>query len=800
LARVRLRQFNECHSSLEAKMRLATALTLVLALAASAAFCPSARGAEVSGEQVKAAIRKGVKYLRGSGILRKQARYGVGMNALGILAMLHCGVPPTDADLVACAKMCDAGIRKMLKGSQGNTYHVGSVATALAAIDRKRYHNTIKLCATWLIAAQNEDGGWRYQSAGAYKQRMEEARKRWEQRVRQNPRLGGIRRRWNRSRQTSDHSCTQFGLLGLRAAHDIGLDVPRETWKAAEKYLVDTQCKDGGWSYTSPSRSYGSMTAASLGGLYIVGMKLHARSRTCGEYDQNQRIAKGLNWLAKNFTVTENPGRGRSYVGYYLYALERCCAFSARRKIGRHDWYAEGAAHLVKTQNAAGNWGGGHRFGGHMADLDTIFNLLFLGKANSQVLIQKLDYGPKWDTDYHDAHNLAQRVGRELDQKLTWQVVSLRDPVDEWLQAPILYITGHGQLTLDDKQAKKVREFCERGGTIVADACCSNRTFDAAFRNAMAKVFPNVPLAKVHEGHPAYKVPHAIRNQGHHVWEGITTGCRTSVFYTRRDVSCAWDGNIHDPAKSLPGEVAMRLGVNVAAYAMGYKPLKDKLDEVPEQIVKKGVKDDGRVARGALVMAQLKHEGDWDPDPPARGAMLHLYAKATGARVDLNKTNVEPTDADLYKYPLLYMTGHRAFQYDDKAVKALREHLSRGGFLLCDACCGRKEFDKSFRELVVAVFPKHRLERLPADHKIFRMKYAVNTVEYRPILKQELAAQGPAKPHLEAVVVDGRAVLVYSPYDFGCAFEDFPCAHCRGLELPSAKKLLTNILLYAMTE
>jgi hypothetical protein len=784
-------------------MRHRTLIWLGLALTVSAFVPPRAAAADVTGEQVKAAIERGVKYLRGSGVLRKRASYGVGMNALAILAMLHCGVPATDPDIQRCAKLCDDGIREMLKKGQGNTYHVGAVTTALAAVDRRKYHDTIKLCATWLIAAQNEDGGWRYQSAGDYAKRMAAARKAWEKRVKQNPRLGRIQRRWTRSKQTSDHSCTQFGLLGLRAAHDIGLDVPQETWKKAEKYLVDTQGKDGGWSYTSPSRSYGSMTAASLGGLYICGMKLHQRSRVCGEYEQNERIAKGLNWLAKNFTVTENPGRGKSYVGYYLYAMERCCAFSARRKIGKHDWYAEGAAHLVQTQNKGGNWGNvrGRRFGRMgFRDLDTVFNLLFLGKASSQVLIQKLDYGPKWHTDYHDAQNLAQRVGRELDQKLTWQVVTLRDPVEEWLQAPILYVTGHGQLKLNDALATKLRDFCERGGTVVADACCGNRTFDTAFRAAMAKVFPNVPLAKVYDGHPVYKVPHTIRDPRHQVWEGITTGCRTSVFYTKRDLSCAWDGNIHDPAKSLPEDVAMKLGVNVAAYAMGYKPLKDKLDEVEERIVKKGIEDDGRVARGALVMAQLKHDGDWDPDPPARRAMLHLYAKATGARVDLNEVNVRPTDADLYKYPLLYMTGHRAFDYDDESVKALRQHIERGGFLLADACCGRKEFDESFRKLVAKLFPKHRLERLPPDHRIFRIKYAVNTVEYRPILKKELAAQGPARPLLEAIVVDGRAVLVYSPYDFGCAFEDFPCAHCRGIELESARKLLTNILLYAMTE
>jgi len=788
-------------------MREATISLLVLALLGGAILPLDRAEAQVTPEEVKAAIGKGVKYLRGTGLFNQKARYGVGMNALAVLAMLHCGVPVTDPDIVRAANMCADP-----KNWMANTYHVGCIATALAAVDGKKYRATIQKCADWLIGAQNKDGGWRYQSAAAYSERMKKARQAWEKRVKANPQLRNVRRQWGvRSSQMSDHSCTQFGLLGLRAAHDVGITIPAGTWRAAEKYLVDTQAKDGGWSYTNPPKvvgrvrsgaTYGSMTAAGLGSLYICGMKLHQRSKTCGQYEQNKRIAAGLNWLAQHFTVKENPGRGQSYVGYYLYALERVCAFSARKNIGKHDWYAEGANHLVGTQQPAGNWGrGGRRFGGaHMGDLDTIFNLLFLGKASSNVLIQKLRYGDKWNTDYYDAENLAKKVSQDLELKCTWQVVELDDTVESWLEAPILYITGHGLFTLTEQQRKRVREFCERGGTIVADACCSNATLDRSFRAEMARIFPTAPLTKLPEEHRVYMAPHKITDRRNLVWEGITTGCRTAVFYSKKDLSCAWDGNIHDPALAVDETNALRLGVNVAAYAMGYKPLKDKLDKVADPIARREIKDDGRVARGALVFAQLKHDGDWDPDPTATKGMLHLYAKATGARVNLKRKDVDPTDPELYKYPLVYMTGHKEFKYTPKQIEALREYVARGGFVLADACCGRARFDRAFRDLVKQIFPKHGLERLPLDHKVFRIKYSINTVEYRPILRKELPKPEDRKPFLEAVVVNGRAVLLYSKYDFGCAFEGFPCAACRGLELNSAEKLLTNILLYAMTE
>ena len=739
----------------------------VLAMAASfAAPCRTARAAEVTPKQVNQAIDRGVKYLRRTTLFNRRGSHGFGMNALAILAMLHCGVPKDDPDIVRMANM----IAK-LKPLPPNTYQRGSIATALAAVDARRYRATIKRCADWLIDAQNRDGGWRYTSRG---------------------------KRNRRGNQESDHSCTQFALLGLRAADDAGLKIPLKTWKDAEAYLIKTQLRDGGWSYTAKGQSYGSMSAASLGGLYICGLKMHARSKRCGEYQQNVRVARGLTWLAANFSVKQNPGRGAGHVSYYRYALERVCTFSARRNIGKHDWYAKGAAHLVRTQHPNGFWAN---------ELDTIFNLLFLGKASSKVLIQKVEYDhaarkPRWNTDYYDAEHLARKVSKELQQKVTWQVVRLTDKVDSWLEAPILYFTGHGKLVLTEKQRKKIREFCERGGTIVADACCMNKTFDTSFRAEMANVFPKIPLVKLHAGHPVYKVPHKIGEGGLLVWEGITAGCRTAVFYSKKDVSCAWDGTIHDARLSVDKKNASRLGVNVAAYAMGYKPLKDKLEEVKPGLAKRNIKDDGRVARGALVFAQLKHGGDSDPDPPATKGMLNLFSKATGARVDLVRVDVDPLAPDLFKYPLIYMTGHREFAYTDEQAAALRKYLDRGGFLLADSCCGFDEFDKSFRKLVTQIYPNPQksLAVLPPGHKIYNIKHRIKAVEYRAVLKKALPEGEKETPVLETVIVGRRPTLVYSKYDLGCAFEDFPCANCRGLELGSAKKLMTNILLYGMTE
>ena len=48
------------------------------------------------------------------------------------------------------------------------------------------------------------------------------------------------------------------------------------------------------------------------------------------------------------------------------------------------------------------------------------------------------------------------------------------------------------------------------------------------------------------------------------------------------------------------------------AYALGFNGLKKKLDDVT---VTKGAKHENKVERGSLVIGQLFHTGEWNPDP-----------------------------------------------------------------------------------------------------------------------------------------------------------------------------------------
>src|SRR5262249_52376686 len=93
----------------------------------------------------------------------------------------------------------------------------------------------------------------------------------------------------------------------------------------------------------------------------------------------DKAVGKGRDWLADHFTIEPKA----AYDLYYLYGLERLMALSGTREIEGHDWYDEGAAHLVATQHEGG-WN--DTCGPAPA---TAFGILFLGKATEKMLGRK---------------------------------------------------------------------------------------------------------------------------------------------------------------------------------------------------------------------------------------------------------------------------------------------------------------------------------------------------------------------------------------------------------------------------
>ncbi len=222
---------------------------------------------------------------------------------------------------------------------------------------------------------------------------------------------------WGYPAYRDDMSNSQYAYLGLRAARDCGAHVPAAVFlrgiqtalerqekegpkvmrilpspdPGASPYAIDSGDRARGWSYLmEPYVPSGSMTTSGIGLLAIANDALLRPKRWDGYTTQIehavQRAAQdGFAWLDKNWTVERNPGASAANWHYYfLYGLERAAVLGGRDLIGRHDWYVEGATHLVGKQAADGHWSTGMlgQSDYEASDLvDTAWALLFLARA-----------------------------------------------------------------------------------------------------------------------------------------------------------------------------------------------------------------------------------------------------------------------------------------------------------------------------------------------------------------------------------------------------------------------------------
>ncbi|MGE3807112.1 MAG: DUF4159 domain-containing protein, partial [Gemmataceae bacterium] len=601
--------------------------------------------------------------------------------------------------------------------------------------------------------------------------------------------------------------------------------IPDEVWTEIRDFYMETQRNDGGWGYHRNSSSTLTMTCAGLTGMYIAGME-HSSRQACGQYRDNETLERALKWIVAHFRFEDiDPDIGKARASFYnIYGIERVGRLSGQRFLGNHDWYREGCQVLVGqgplgknnplAQKDDGSWVGASGSFDRWKVVSTSFALLFLSRGRTPVLISKLKHGPgnDWNNDHHDARNLVRYARKELfkNQPLGWQIFApaqttienendLLDVTSELLQSPIVYFNGHYAPELSSNEIKLLQKYVENGGFIMVEACCGDKHFDKGFRDLIKKIFPDNELQPLAPEHPVWRSYHTISDFDTYPLEGIQQGCKTVLIYSPKDMSCIWElGKWEDPRAQL----AFRVAGNIIAYATGLELPRPRL--TPMEVLRAHV-DPKEVPRNYFQVAQLRHQGDWQPAPRAmRNLMSHLRDTA-GLDVVQRTEALAPQHPDFKNFKFLYMHGRNSFTYSEAELKQLRANLETGGLLLADACCGRPAFDKSFRDMANKLFPDAKLERIPLTNELFSKELnggqAIRLVKCR---RENASGQGADKeindvpPFLEGIKHKGRWVVIYSKYDLGCALEKHQSPECLGHDYQSALKLASAAVLYAM--
>jgi hypothetical protein len=354
-------------------------------------------------QHVDAAIVKGVKHLRTlqqpDGSYKPHGNWNVGTTALAVLTLSSCDVVLEDPAVEkALAYICGQSPRR--------TY---AQALSLMALD-KAY------TPAWEALKE------RRHRIETFQRRLPPRRLAWAKRLAAtlesqagSPGTWGYPPTNARSLLKFDSSNTQYGVLGLRAATRLGIEVKKSTWTGVVRYFGQVRERKGikgevhlvregeaapagretpvpmvaGFRYSTlegHSHAWGSMTCAGIASLSIVRDQLDRLGKRHFDRSRDREIEEMIHgawaWLDTHWAVDRHPRKsGTAWFYYYLYSLERAGILSGVKYVGGKDWYFEGAVQLIERQGKKGGW----NEGGGPDISETCFALLFLKRATAPI-------------------------------------------------------------------------------------------------------------------------------------------------------------------------------------------------------------------------------------------------------------------------------------------------------------------------------------------------------------------------------------------------------------------------------
>ena len=487
---------------------------------------------EVSRAQIEEAIDRGVQYLVSvqeadghwaytPGGKAEELQYKVGTTALAVLALQHSGTKRADAQLAM-----KKGLSYIVQQTpEPRTYSTGLIMQVLYGDNPTGYQALAAQYAWMVCMGQKREGP----QAGSWTYTLPILPANW-----------ATRSMTSISEQTgpSDDSNSQFGILALVFAEKMGFQVPRIIWERAREHYKSTQNKDGGWEYRSelygaglhgqvPQRSSPSMTLAGTVSAYLCEEMLADKShKQCAVPAANPVHEAGLAWVGKRWWPH------RSY--YEWYACERLGVLIGYSEFGGHDWYREGVPDMIAAIGTSADYSD--------PKVDTSFAVIFLARGRNPIIINKLKREGDWNLHRYDIKNLIEYISGPGQMPCQWRIVTLEAKVEFLLKVPILWISGHEALNFTAEEKAKLKEYVEKGGTILAEDCCSKKPFDESFRALLKELWPDSDLVDLPKTHAIYtnytKVASAPRLMGLALEKGQG---RFGVIYIPNGISCRWE-------------------------------------------------------------------------------------------------------------------------------------------------------------------------------------------------------------------------------------------------------------------
>ena len=199
-----------------------------------------------------------------------------------------------------------------------------------------------------------------------------------------------------------------------------------------------------------------------------------------------------------------------------------------------------------------------------------------------------------------------------------------------------------------------------------------------------------------------------------------------------------------------------------------------------------------------FVFATAQYDsGDWDSAPLLPANVIDSIARYTAIDVAPTGVIVPLAAPALFRYPLVYLTGHLPVRFTAAERENLRAFAQRGGLLFVDDHNHDIDgvFHKTATEELARVYGP--LREIPNAHPLYRCFFTFE--DGPPTTSHELNGWGDNLVHktLSGAEHEGRLSLIYSSKDYSSEWNYHP-DNKRFLSVDNTK-FAVNLVVYALT-
>jgi hypothetical protein len=718
------------------------------------------QAAGITDRQIGQAIQKGadflVKQFHDSQL--NAGEYHDGLDSLAVYALLQCGLaihdPRLDVHDPFMIGLIDAMKRLPMKDGY-QTYSRAIRATALGLYDRADDHWVLKQDVNWLLHAEDK---------GAFTYTDDFAR--------------------HSDFAFWDNSNSQYGLLGVWAGAECGVQIPLQFWRDVRSHWTSDQVANGMWRYrsmdSSPTRS---MTLAGIASLFVTQDYLDAEEYgdRVGRPPFSPALAKALAWLEVGDNSVIDPENEPDWPYYTLYGLERVGLACGFKYFGAHDWYREVAQNLVNRQAPDGSWGAGSQ--SFQVTVNTSYALLFLARGRHPVIMNKLRFDGDWANRPRDAANLARFASTQLERPLNWQVTSIDRDWPDWTDSPLLYLSSDVPPSLTPQQQQKLKSFILNGGMLLTQADGDSPQFTQFVQDMGQRLFPQYPWKDLPADSPVWSISYHLAPNEQPPIRVISNGSRILMMHWPKDVSRHWQLR-----EDSTQRWAFELGTNLVLYTAGKTELKNRLES-------NFIVENPTPPAASIRVARLQYDGNWDPEPAAFDHAERWFRQQTGLDMNVQTITVDEL-ADAHP-PIAYLTGTGRFLPSVTQVVSLRNYVRNGGLLIVDPCGVPGEFFTDMHgDILPRLFFDGKLDPIDANHPVLTASGDGMTDVSNPQVRQFVRAQD-INDWMPLMLRAGKGHVILLPLDMISGLLGCDAWGIAGYKPDYSLALLKNIVLWA---